>query len=145
VSNLYPNAKLLWSLAASGIGTTISAAGNSGSWAGSGAGDILPPTDFRTAVDLRDICDVALMVSAGGVTSSPVMTVGLDLLDDLGNLYADALQSETITGAGTAILSGGLHGYSSGTYLVLPAWGRVNWSAVSGGTFTGVAISLWGR
>ena len=145
MSNLYPRARLLWSLTASGPGTTISAAGNSGSWAGNGPGAILPQTNFETAVDLRDICDVALMVSAGGVTSSPTMTVGVDVFDDLGNAYANVLQSEAITGAGTAILSGGLHGYSSGTYLVLPAWGRVNWSAVSGGTFTGVQIALYGR
>ncbi len=145
MSNLYPRSRLLWSLTASGIGTTISAAGNSGGWAGSGAGDILPLTDFETAVDLRDIQDVALMISVGAVTSSPTMKVGLDVYDDAGNLYADVLQTAAITAAGTTILAGGLHGYGSGTYLVLPFWGRVNWSAVSGGTFTGAEIALFGR
>lgn len=145
MSNLYPRSKLLWSLTASGLGTTISAAGNSGSWAGNGPGDILPQADFMTAVDLRDIQDIALMVYVGAVTSSPTMKVGLDLYDDLGNLYADVLQTAAITGTGTTILPGGLHGYSSTTYLVLTQWARVNWSAVSGGTFTGVEIALFGR
>jgi hypothetical protein len=145
VSNLYPRARLLWSLTASGPGTTISAAGNSGSWAGNGPGAILPQTNFETAVDLRDVCDVALMVSAGAVTSSPTMKVGLDVYDAAGNLYANILQTAAITAAGATILAGGLHGYGSGTYLVLPSWGRVNWSAVSGGTFTGVEIALFGR
>lgn len=145
MSNLYPRSKLLWSLTASGLGTTISAAGNSGSWAGNGPGDILPQADFETPVDLRDIQDVALMVYVGAVTSSPTMKVGLDFYDDLGNLFANVLQTAAITGTGTTILPGGLHGYSSATYLVLPSWGRVNWSAVSGGTFTGVEIALFGR
>jgi len=145
VSNLYPRSKLLWSLAASGLGTTISAAGNSGSWAGNGPGDILPLTGFETAVDLRDVQDVALMISVGAVTSSPTMKVGLDFYDALGNLYANVLQTAAITAAGTTILAGGLHGYGSGTYLVLPMWARVNWSAVSGGTFTGAGIALFGR
>jgi hypothetical protein len=145
VSNLYPRSRLLWSLTASGLGTTISAAGNSGGWAGNGAGAILPQADFETPVDLRDIQDVALMISVGAVTSSPTMKIGLDVYDDLGNLYANVLQTAAITAAGTTILAGGLHGYSSATYLVLPMWGRVNWSAVSGGTFTGVEIALYGR
>lgn len=145
MSNLYPRSRVLWSLAASGPGTTISAAGNSGGWAGTGPGDILPQNDFETSVDLRDICDVALMVYVGGVTSSPTMKVGLDVYDDLGNLYANVLQTAAITGTGTTILPGGLHGYSGATYLVLPSWGRVNWSAVSGGTFTGCEIVLFGR
>jgi hypothetical protein len=145
MSNLYPRARLLWSLAASGLGTTISAAGNSGGWAGNGGGDILPLTDFEASADLRDIQDVVLMISAGAVTSSPTMKVGLDVYDDAGNLYANVLQTLAITAAGTTILAGGLHGYGSGTYLVLPFWGRVNWSAVSGGTFTGTEIALFGR
>jgi hypothetical protein len=145
VSSLYPVARVLWSLTASGLGTTISAAGNSGSWAGNGPGDLNPATGFETPVNLRDVNDVALMISVGGVTSSPTMKVGLDFYDDLGNLYADVLQTAAITGTGTTILAGGLHGGTASTYLLLPQWGRVNWSAVSGGTFTGVEIALFGR
>ena len=149
MSNLYPRARLLWSLAAAGPGTTISAAGNSGSWGGAGSGDWPPLVSAETPVDLRDICDVVLMVSVGAVTSSPTMKVGLDVYDDQGNLYANVLQTAAITGTGTTVLAGGLHGYTSGggsgTYLVLPQWGRVNWSAVSGGTFTGSEIALYGR
>ena len=148
MSNLYPRSKILWSLTASGLGTTITAAGNSGGWAGNGPGDILPQAGFETPVDLRDIQDVALMVNVGAITSWPTMKVGLDLYDDLGNLYANVLQTAAITGTGTTILPGGLHGGYNGTassYLVLPMWARVNWSAVSGGTFTGVGIALFGR
>ena len=144
MSSLYPVGRVLWSLAAS-AGTTISAAGNSGSWAGNGPGDLLPAADFETPVNLRDVNDVALMVSVGAVTSSPTMKVGLDFYDDLGNLFADVLQTAAITAAGTTILAGGLHGGSAFSYLVLPNWGRVNWSAVSGGTFTGCSIILYGR
>jgi hypothetical protein len=105
-------------------------------------------TGFETPVKLRDVQDVALMVYVGAVTSSPTMKVGLDFYDDLGNLYANVLQTAAITGTGTTILAGGLHGGYNGTassYLVLPQWGRVNWSAVSGGTFTGAEITLFGR
>lgn len=145
MSNLYPFAKLLWSLTASGPGTTISAAGNSGGWAGSGTGDWPPAVSAETPVMLRDSQDVVLMITVGGVTSSPTMKVGLDVYDDQGNLYANVIQTAAITGTGTTILAGGVHGYSAGTYLILPKWGRVNWSAVSGGTFTGTEIALYGR
>lgn len=145
MSSLYPVARVLWSLTASGPGTTISAAGNSGSWAGNGPGDLYAAVNDETPVNLRDVNDVALMISVAGVTSSPTMKVGLDFYDDLGNLYADVLQTAAITGTGTTILAGGLHGGTASSYLLLPQWGRVNWSAVSGGTFTGVEIALFGR
>jgi hypothetical protein len=148
VANFYPDAKVLWSLTGSGIGTTISAAGNSGGWAGLEPGDWPPALDAETPVHLRDAQDVVLMVSVGAVTSSPTMKVGLDLYDDQGDLYADVLQTAAITAAGTTILAGGLHGGYNGSassYLVLPEWGRVNWASVSGGTFTGVGICLFGR
>ena len=81
MSSLYPVGRVLWSLTASGLGTTISAAGNSGSWAGNGPGDLLPAVNFETPVNLRDVNDVALMISVGAVTSSPTMKVGLDFYD----------------------------------------------------------------
>ena len=145
MSNLYPRARVLWSLAASGLGTTISAAGNSGDWAGTGAGDILPQSDFETAVDLRDIQDVALFVNVGGVTSSPAFLVQLDLYDAAGNLYLQVLKTASLSGTGAAApVYAGLHGGAASSYLLLPEWGRVSWTC-TGGTVTGTDIFLYGR
>jgi hypothetical protein len=145
MSNLYPRSKILWSLASSGLSTTISAAGNSGDWEGTGAGDILPETDFETAVDLRDIQDVALFVNVGGITSSPAFQVQLDLYDDAGSVYLQVLKTASLSGSGSAApVYGGLHGGSASSYLVLPSWGRVSWTC-TGGTVTGTSILLYGR
>jgi hypothetical protein len=145
VSNLYPWSKVLWSLAASGLGTTISGSGNSGGWKGTGPGDILPQADFETAVDLRDVLDVALMVSVGAITGSPSLTVLLNAFDDAGNLYATAITTEAITAAGQSLVSGGLHG-PSGSELVLSGWGQVAWTQTgAGASCTGVEITLLGR
>lgn len=143
MTSLYPNSKILWSLAGSGLGTTIAGAGNSGSWAGLGAGDILPPPE--TAVDLRDIQDVALLVNVGAITSSPAFLVQLDLYDDAGDLYLQVLKTASLTAAGSAApVYGGLHGGAASSYLVLPRWGRVSWTC-TGGTVTGTSITLYGR
>jgi hypothetical protein len=144
VSNLYPRSRILWSLVGSGLGTTISAAGNSGAWAGSGPGDILPLTNFASAVDLRDVLDVALFVNVGAITSSPAFQVQLDLFDDAGNLYLQTLKTASLVAAGSAAPAcAGLHGGSS-SYLVLPSWGRVSWTC-TGGSVTGASILLYGR
>jgi hypothetical protein len=145
MSNLYPRSKIIWSLAASGLGTTISGSGNSGNWAGAGPGDILPLTDFETAVDLRDIQDVALFVNVGGTTSSPAFLVQLDVYDDAGNLYLQVLKTASLSATGSAApVYAGLHGGSASSYLVLPSWGRVSWTC-TGGTVTGTSILLYGR
>jgi hypothetical protein len=145
VSNLYPRARILWSLAATAIGTTISGAGNSGDWAGNGAGDLLPETGFETPVDLRDIQDVALFVNVGGVTSSPAFQVNLDLYDDAGNLYLQVLKTASLSAPGSAApVYAGLHGGAASSYLLLPNWGRVSWTC-TGGTATGCSIYLYGR
>jgi hypothetical protein len=149
MGNLQPRAKLIWSLTASGKGTTLSAGGNSGSWAGSGPGDWPPALNAETPVDLREITDVVLMVSVGAIASSPSLQVGLDVYDNLGNLFANVLQTAAITSAVNTVpvLAGGLHGGYNGTassYLVLPEWGRVSWT-LSGGSMTGVQIALYGR
>jgi hypothetical protein len=145
VSNLYPRSRILWSLAASGIGTTLSAAGNSGDWAGNGSGAILPQADFETGADLRDILDIALFVNVGGITSSPAFQVQVDLYDDAGNLYAQALKTASLTAAGSAApVYAGMHGGTASSYLVLPSWGRVSWTC-TGGTVTGTSILLYGR
>jgi hypothetical protein len=140
-----PSARLIWSLTNSGLGTAIAGSGNSGGWAGAGPGNGLPAQDAETPIDLRDVNDLALMVAVAAIVSAPSMKVGLDLYDDLGNLFPNVLQTAAITGAGNVvpILAGGAHGGSTG-YLILPSWGRVNWT-MSGGSMTGVEISLWAR
>lgn len=145
MSNLYPFAKLLWSLTASGDGTTISAAGNSGSWAGNGPGDLYPQVSAETAVDLRDAADVVLMVTVGGVTGTPAFVVNLDCYDDQGNLFPAMLSTASLAAAGSKTAAGGLHGGSASSYLVLPRWGRVSWSGLTSASVTGAQIALFGR
>jgi hypothetical protein len=145
MSNLYPRAKLLWSLTASGLGTTIAAAGNSGGWAGGGPGDWPPAVSAETPVDLRDIQDVVLMVTVGGVTGTPAFVVDLDVYDDQGNLFAAVLSTASLAAAGSKTAAGGLHGGSASSYLVLPQWGRVSWSGLSSASVTGTEIALYGR
>lgn len=143
MSNLYPYAKKLWTLASSGLGTTLAANGNSGGWQGD-TPPVIDEINFETAIQLRDITDVLLMVNIGAVTSSPTMKVGLDVFDDAGNMWPAVLQTSAITAPGAVpLLAGGL--YSSSPGLVLPEWGRVSWSSLSGGTFTGCSITLYGR
>jgi hypothetical protein len=143
VSNLYPRSRVLWSLAASGLGTTISAAGNSGGWQGYTPGDDVPQVDFESSIDLRDIQDVGLFVSVGGVTSSPAFLVQLDVFDDAGNTYAQVLKTASLTALGNAApVYAGMHAPSA--YLVLPSWGRVSWTC-TGGSVTGTSIFLYGR
>jgi hypothetical protein len=144
VGNLQPRSKLLWSLAASGLGTTLSAAGNSGSWDGTLPG--WPPSaDAETPVDLREITDVVLMVTVAGVTGSPAFTVNLDLYDNLGNLFPAVLSTAALSAAGSKTVTGGLHGGSASTYLVLPDWGRVSWSITNSTSVSGAQIALYGR
>jgi len=145
VSNLYPRSKVLWSLAASGLGTAISGAGNSGGWAGAGGGDDVPQADFETAVDLRDVQDVALFAHVAAVTSSPAFLVQVDLYDDAGNVYLQVLKTASLSAAGSAApVYAGLHGGAASSYLVMPSWGRVSWTC-TGGTVTGTDIFLYGR
>jgi hypothetical protein len=143
VSNLYPRSRILWSLASSGQGTTVSGSGNSGGWAGYTPGDDVPQLDFESSVDLRDVQDVALFVNVGAVTSTPAFLVQLDLFDDAGNLYAQAAKTASLAGSGSAApVYAGMHAPSA--YLVLPSWGRVSWTC-TGGTVTGTSIFLYGR
>jgi hypothetical protein len=145
MGNLQPRSKLIWSLAASGEGTTLSAAGNSGSWAGNGPGDWPPAVNAETPVDLREITDVVLMVTVGGVTGAPAFVVSLDLYDNLGNLFAAVLSTASLAAAGSKTVTGGLHGGSASSYLVLPEWGRVSWSGLTSDSVTGTQIALYGR
>ena len=145
MSNLYPYGKLLWSLTASGSGTTLAAAGNSGSWAGTGAGHWPPAVSAETPVELRDVTDVVLMVTVGGVTGTPALVVSLDVYDDLGTLFPAVLSTASLAAAGQETVTGGLHGGSAGTYLVLPHWGRVSWAGLTSASVTGTQIALYGR
>ena len=143
MSNLYPRSRVLWSLAPSGLGTTISGSGNSGGWQGYVPGDDVPSLDFAGSIDLRDIQDVALLVNVGAVTSSPAFLVQLDVFDDAGNMYAQVMKTASLTAPGSAApVYAGLHAPSS--YLVLPSWGRVSWTC-TGGSVTGTSIFLYGR
>jgi hypothetical protein len=147
VSHLYPRAKLLWSLKASGAGTTLSASGNSGNWAGTVPG--WPNSEnAETRIDLRDICDVTLMVTVGGVTGTPAFVVSLDVFDDQGNPFLAVMSTASLAASGTKTAAGGLHGGYNGTassYLVLPEWGRVSWSGLTSASVTGTEIALYGR
>lgn len=145
MSNLYPRSRVLWTLAPSGLGTTIAGSGNSGGWQGFPPGQDVPPLDFAASIDLRDIQDVALFVNVGAITSTPALVVQLDLFDDAGNMYAQVMKTATLSAPGSAApVYAGIHGGSASSYLVLPSWGRVSWTC-TGGTVTGTSIFLYGR
>jgi hypothetical protein len=146
VSNLYPRSRVLWTLDGSGLGTTISGSGNSGGWQGYVPGDDVPSLDFAGSIDLRDIQDVALLVSVGGITGTPAFTVTLNVFDEAGNLYATSLTSGSIATAKTVAAYAGIHGAGASSYLVLPSWGQVAWTQTAGGaSVTGTSIILYGR
>jgi hypothetical protein len=132
--------RLIWSLSNSGKGTTISGAGNSGAWSDTG----LTPNAL-TPVDLRRVDDLALYVYVTSVGSTPTFKVQLDGYDDLGNLFPALAATANITGTGAAApVYAGRHGGASGSFVVLPEWGRVSWTC-TGGSVAGVEIALWAR
>lgn len=128
--------KLIWSLTASGTGTTITTSGNSGSYSAANG-------NARTVVDLRRADDVWLsVIAAGGAGTSA--TVQIDGYDDQGNLFAQLLKVQLASAPGNAVAFGGRHaGGGSSTFLVLPEWGRVSWALT--GSMTGVEIALYAR
>lgn len=140
MSDVDDRAKLIWRLSSSGFGTTLTANGNSGGFT--------PGVNLATAVDLRRVTDIALMVYvAGAVTgTTPSLVVNLDIYDVVGNLFPAALSTAAITATASGkIAYGGL--FSGGTaQIVFPEWGRISW-AVTGTTpsLAGVEISLYGR
>lgn len=134
--------RLIWSLTASGIGTSITTSGNSGTYTATG--------NIKTAVDLRRVDDLWLsVIAAGGAGTN--LTAELDAYDDLGNLFTVStgttafLKTPAVASApGSAVAFGGRHGGGgTGTYLVLPEWGRVSWALT--GSMTGVEIALYAR
>ncbi len=139
-------AKLLFRLSSSKLGTTITANGNTGAY-NANAGNSTAP-NMVTAVDLRWVTDLALMVYCSGAvggTGSPTLTVSLNTFDASGNLYAGVLSAAALSAPGGKVAYGGL--FSGGTsQIVLPEWGQISW-AVTGTnpSFSGVEISLYGR
>jgi hypothetical protein len=126
--------RLIWSLAGSGLGTTLTTSGNSGGYT--------PGTpNARSAVDLRRVDDLWLSAVAGA-GSGTALTVQVDGYDDQGNLFPQLLKVTVAAAPGQAVAFGGRHSGGS-SYLVLPDWGRVSWALT--GTMTGCAISLYAR
>lgn len=129
-----PAARTLWTLSGSGLGSTLSASGNSG------------------LVSVGAVADVWLAVTVTGTPTgtTPTLDVGIDVQDPDGNWYpgvAKITQLTTSAGRGTAYA--GLHMpvvASTSAALVLPEWCRVSWTL--GGTspvYPGTSISLVGR
>jgi hypothetical protein len=146
-SRFGPSSRLIWSLAGSGLGTTIAAPGNSGPWAAPGPPPWSP--NSVTPVDLRDVEDVWLTVMATAVAgTTPSLTVSLNAFDDTGNAWPLAAAA-AVTAAGIAggkSVTVGKHGASAGSYVIFPSWGQVAWAITgAGASFTGVDIGLWAR
>lgn len=134
-----PSSRLIWSLTASGKGTTLTADGNSGPYTSG--------VDLATAVDLRDVTDVWLSARVSGAVTggAPSLVASLDVYDAQGNLFPAVLSTAAIAATLTGkTVSGGLHSGGANA-LVLPAWGRVSWTAGTTPSFVGVEISLYGR
>lgn len=134
------SARLIWSLANSGLGDAISAGGNSGTYTATAQ-------NARTPVDLRRADDLELMVYVTGKTSTPSLMVGIGIYDDQGNLYQPAAfqLTPTLTSVPVgSLLAIGRHAGAAGTYVALPDWGQVYWTC-SGGTVTGVEIAVYVR
>jgi hypothetical protein len=132
--------RLIWSLANSGLGSTIAGSGNSGGWSSANV-------NAETLLDLRWTNDLAIMVSAASIVSSPTLTVALDGYDDQGNPFPGLVKVTALTGAASAgaqIAAGGSHAPTAGTYIVFPAWGRISWTC-SGGSTTGTEIAVYAR
>jgi hypothetical protein len=147
-SRLGAPARLIWSLAGSGLGTTIATgSGNSGAWP-------TPPyqptqQNNMTPVDLRDVEDLWLTVMATGLTGTPSLAVQFNAFDDGGNAWPLLTAPLTVTAVGVAAgkqFPFGKHGASAGNFYVFPAWGQVAWTLTgAASSFTGVDISLWAR
>ena len=139
MSNFQPVSKLLWTLAGSGEGTTITANGDSTTGAG--------PDTF---IDIRDVTDLALIVNIANAPTgtSPTLMVQVDMQDAAGNWVSQVLKlAANITASGTYVVYGGLHGGSASAYVVLTGKARVKWTIGGTGspTFSGASISLYGR
>lgn len=147
-SRLAPPARLIWSLAASGLGTTITANGNSGAW----PTPPLAPTaqNAMTPVDLRDVEDLWLTAMCADKSgTNPTLTVSVGQFDDAGNLWplASLAAVSDVGIANGKQLALGRHGAGASEYFVFSQWGRVSWivGGTGGPTLTGCVINLWAR
>ncbi|WP_327066893.1 hypothetical protein [Kitasatospora sp. NBC_01302] len=127
-----PVPRTLWDLASSGLGTTLTASGNSGT----------------TLIDLLDVTDVWLSLYVAGTSTgtSPTLLAQLDVQDPDGNWFPQVAKTAQLTSAPNySSVSAGLHIASTGS-MVLPRWCRVAWTV--GGTspvFPQASICLTGR
>lgn len=137
--------KLIWSLATSGLGTTLTANGNSGTWSNA-------TPNRMTPVDLRRVDDLTMTAYVAGAVSgtNPSLTIQFGFYDDQGNLFQPtAFKLTAITAASTPttaqFLAVGRHAGSAGTYIALPEWGAVSWAitGTANPTFNGVEIALY--
>lgn len=131
-----PVPRVLFDLASSGLGTTLTASGNSGSAA-------------PTLIDLLDVTDVWLSVYVAGTSTgtSPTLDVQLDVQDPDGNWFLQVAKVTQLTGAPNySNVSAGLH-INGATSMVLPRWCRVAWAigGTASPTFPQASICLTGR
>ena len=135
--------RLIWSLSGSGLGTTISAAGNSGPWIPPSP---TPPYSYgRSALDLQRTSDVLITAFCTGAGTT--MSVVLNGFDDQGNLFGPLLTVGPLTASGSAgakFASAGRHGAGgTNSYIVFPFFGQIAWTAT--GSFTGVEICVFAQ
>lgn len=133
-----PVPRTLWDLKSSGLGTTLSVSGNSGT----------------TLIDLLDVTDVWLSLWVAGTPTgtTPTLAAQLDVQDPDGNWFTALAKTTTVnTTASGASAVAGLHmpTAASGSAAVswpLPRWCRVAW-VLAGTTpvFPGVSLCLTGR
>jgi hypothetical protein len=135
--NYQPRSKLLWNLAGSGEGNTLTGPGDSTTGAG--------PNSF---IDIGDVTDLALVVVVGAPSgTTPTLMVQVDMQDAYGNWIPGVVKlPANVTAAGTTVVYGGLHGGSATAYAVLTGKARVSWvvGGTAGPSFP-AQISLYGR
>jgi hypothetical protein len=132
-----PIPRTLWQLSQSGIGTTVTASGNSGA----------------PSVDLQEVTDVwlSLYLGAAPTGTSPTLAAQLDVLDPDGNWITAVCKTATVNASGgSASAFAGLHMpnvSTSSAAFPLPRWGRVAWTigGTGGPSFTVVSMCLSGR
>lgn len=132
-----PVPRTLWDLASSGLGTTITASGNSG----------LAP------IDLLDVTDVwlSLWVTGTPTGTTPTLAAQLDVQDPDGNWFTAIAKTSTVNAAGAgASAYAGLHMPNVSTTsaaIALPRYCRVAWTigGTASPTFPQTSISLTGR
>jgi hypothetical protein len=133
-----PVPRTLWDLASSGLGTTLTVNGNSGT----------------RLVDLLDVTDVwlSLWVTGTPTGTTPTLAAQVDIQDPDGNWFAALAKTTTVNAAAAgASAVAGLHmpNAASGSASVawpLPRWCRVAW-VLTGTTpvFPQTSICLTGR